>query len=306
MGQRHPGNVEYRRIVRDKHKEYESKPGSRDDIANDVIQIIKSQGGRFLKQVAVSSSSGQLPTFCWVQSPDSLVRSKVKQALRDTGRQASLKASPRRSVNYAQTSSRHSPTSASAKGKNFGPTASLHRNDSVQQDESTVTLKSASATSRQNTGLGSSIRGDNSAQGFTPWSPPASGAAAVGTPAVQIPWTSSDQLGNVIHESSQRIKSLVMGSASASSLKNQTGQMSPHVVESSGRVAGVGTAVPMTTREVLQRYAMQELDRGPGDPSHLSASEIFELQEELRIVTRSTGNQASKPPRFPSNRSQYR
>ena len=270
-----------------------------------MIRIIKSQGGRFLKQIAVSSSSGQLPTFWWVQSPDSLVRSKVKQALRDTGRQAGLKASPRRSVNYAPTSSQLK--SASAKGKrnskNFGPTVSLlHRNDSVQQDNSSVTLKSASSTLRQNTGLGSSIPGDNSAQRLTPWSPRAGVAAAVGISAgVPIPaWTSSDQLGNVIHESSQRIKSLVMGSASSSSL-NQAG-LSPGVVESCVRVAGVSTAVSMTTREVLQRYAMQELHRGPGDPSHLSASEIFELEEELqKIVTRSNGNQASKPLQFQSN-----
>lgn len=72
----HPGNIEYRKKVKEKSREYQVVDSeAKDVIATGVIEEVEKNGGRFLRP----SSDG----VSWEPCPTSVVRTKVKQALRD-------------------------------------------------------------------------------------------------------------------------------------------------------------------------------------------------------------------------------
>lgn len=73
----HPGNVEYREIVKARSCDYAHMKGiERDRLTREVVEQVESRGGRFLKPRRDGSS--QWTTCSW-----SVVVTKVKQALRD-------------------------------------------------------------------------------------------------------------------------------------------------------------------------------------------------------------------------------
>ena len=75
----HPGNQVYRREVKAKSDEYRSEgPVGKDGITRAIISLIEGNGGRFLRP----GEDGRN----WCQCSRDIVRSKVKQALRDAER----------------------------------------------------------------------------------------------------------------------------------------------------------------------------------------------------------------------------
>lgn len=87
----HPGNIGYRRAIKERCRLYKSKDDAqeKDDIALEVIQSVKDAGGRFLRPVGCTSR--------WEECAGAVVRTKVKQALRDIikeRRQAAHKPGP--------------------------------------------------------------------------------------------------------------------------------------------------------------------------------------------------------------------
>lgn len=72
----HSGNIVYRREVKERSLSYSEGMGlKRDAIAREVIQWVWNKGGRFLRRLD--------DTYPWEECPNSIVRAKVKQALRD-------------------------------------------------------------------------------------------------------------------------------------------------------------------------------------------------------------------------------
>lgn len=67
-------------MVRSRHEEYKEQPGKRDAIAEEVIQMVHDQGGRFLRDYQYHEEQ------LWVCCAPSVVKTKVKQALRDMAR----------------------------------------------------------------------------------------------------------------------------------------------------------------------------------------------------------------------------
>lgn len=79
------GNVEYRRAVKIRSRDYQLRQSQeRDTLAMDVIKDIREKGGRFLH--LKKQQGGGNGAHCWVQCPDAMVWTKVKQALRDSGK----------------------------------------------------------------------------------------------------------------------------------------------------------------------------------------------------------------------------
>lgn len=83
----HPGNIIYRELVKSRSKEYISKTDGKqkDEITQEVIDSVKERGGRFL-QLAKDTEH-------WEVSSEKVVRTRVKQALRDYGKERSLTSS---------------------------------------------------------------------------------------------------------------------------------------------------------------------------------------------------------------------
>ena len=73
----HPGNILYRKAIKARSRLYqrEENQGGKQEIAVEVIQEVRDRGGRFLRP---SGDNGN-----WEECPGSVVRTKVKQALRD-------------------------------------------------------------------------------------------------------------------------------------------------------------------------------------------------------------------------------
>lgn len=72
----HAGNLAYRKLVRAKSLQYKAQQGiHKDAVASELIATIQNQGGRFLRQIEGG--------YYWEKCPNTIVRAKVKQALRD-------------------------------------------------------------------------------------------------------------------------------------------------------------------------------------------------------------------------------
>ena len=88
----HHGNIEFRRLIKERSIRYATNTAinGRDDLAWEVIDAIEDMGGRFLRPIHNSAN--------WEKCPHAIVRTKVKQALRDTekirARRGTSKSSP--------------------------------------------------------------------------------------------------------------------------------------------------------------------------------------------------------------------
>lgn len=73
----HPGNIEYRKVVKEKSRQYQTveDAAAKDAIAHAVISSVLEKGGKFMRHTIDEER--------WVECPASIVRTKVKQALRD-------------------------------------------------------------------------------------------------------------------------------------------------------------------------------------------------------------------------------
>lgn len=87
-----PGNVAFRLAIKAKSQEYNSHNClKRDAIAREIIDLVHSNGGRFLQK---STANGTGCESNWTVSSRSTVRTKVKQALRDDIRCGTRYAKP--------------------------------------------------------------------------------------------------------------------------------------------------------------------------------------------------------------------
>lgn len=81
-----PGNIRFRRLVDAQQNAYmtASDDVTRDAIAYEIANTIERQGGRFLRETVVDLDGA--PRSAWVVVEGATIRTKVKQALRDSAK----------------------------------------------------------------------------------------------------------------------------------------------------------------------------------------------------------------------------
>ena len=78
------GNSFFNKLVAKSQLEYMSCPrNEKPSIATQIINMVHSKGGRFLRRARVLSSGGNADRFVWVDLPEGRVYEKVCQALRE-------------------------------------------------------------------------------------------------------------------------------------------------------------------------------------------------------------------------------
>lgn len=82
------GNVRFRSLCKAHSSSYlaTSEVLEKDRIVNDVISKVKIEGGRFLRETEITDNNEGTTHHAWVTVPITMIRSKVKQAFRDTAR----------------------------------------------------------------------------------------------------------------------------------------------------------------------------------------------------------------------------
>ncbi len=90
-GNRHPGNIAFRKLVNSRKALYQSE-GKKEKrtVAKSIVQAVKDQEGRFLEKSKHSTNS------CWVEIDDEKAIAKACQALREKQRQSRFATSRQR------------------------------------------------------------------------------------------------------------------------------------------------------------------------------------------------------------------
>lgn len=88
---KYEGNIEFRRLIQERKREYVSavRHSHKDQIARDVISIVTSRKGRFLRKVdnPIEMKKFHIPTkmlSAWVLVETEIIVEKIKQAFRDS------------------------------------------------------------------------------------------------------------------------------------------------------------------------------------------------------------------------------
>lgn len=269
----HTGNLDYRKIVKARCCEYRDRPEHRNEIAREIIQSIESLGGRFIRSLA--NQDGQ---EVWVRCEPSVVRTKVKQALRDMAKQegtGSEASGSRNSGDQLQTARKDTshreaaPKPAQTKEQHgTQPLASDSRASAVM-DSIEMHMRARAMTRFP----GSSLLDSNT--GITKWEHSIYGSNQL--------TSNGFNYGNIPHLGQSAGSGLAETTPTFQLLAQhyQTAPIASNTIYPFVPTPLALDPVATSTQELMKRYMDQERNPFPGIPTGLTSTEIAELVSEL-------------------------
>lgn len=117
-----PGNIRFRQLTAARASLYKSRRGSeKNELAREVVEQIRAEGGRFLRAVTAGNSKGEL-VGAWEIVSDDVSLAKAKQAIRDA---ATERRRNKPTKHPPPDTARSSPRQSTPKQPSLSPSSSL-------------------------------------------------------------------------------------------------------------------------------------------------------------------------------------